>query len=154
MSHPVYIPDGYNQSGYIAAMPQQHGAVRFVYRPVLYAHHRRILDRYNTEQVEEKRIAIVLGLLDLHLVSWDVTDPKTGAKVALEAKSIHHLHPRVTEFMFWIVMGSRASDPDQDAEPTATPGHGLDVIDAILKDQPIAAAGEAHDAGNCSPVSS
>lgn len=123
----TYIPDGYVETGYIAARKKLHGHLRFQYRPVLIDERSLFLDEYQRLEVHRKNRRLA-EFLTARLTSWDWMRPspsKAGSQepVPLNATEtpdeiLRHMHPLMFDQLFGIIIGQEAGDDDPQA---ATP---------------------------------
>lgn len=112
-----YIPDGYTRPGYIEAIPGLHGALGFVFRPML-AHERSIVLESIEKAGRNKSDRLAASTIAHRIVSWDLKHPVSGGEIQVSEPEAIRLHPILLSRLFNIVLGNMASDinPDWDDE--------------------------------------
>jgi hypothetical protein len=105
-----YYHDGYTESGYIAAVPRLHGALRFAYRPALIEERSQLLDAAARLKAPLYDRHLAVFVAD-KLISWDLEDA-VGTEVPIAAESLLRTQPELFAKLHRIVLGARASDVD------------------------------------------
>ena len=140
------IEDGYTESGYIAAVPQLHPALRFRFRPLLTEERTAFLKSIaNTDRSQQDKKAT--ALVKDRLQEWDLCG-RDGAVVPLTADVIKRLKPRLFERLFGIVLGSDAPDEDPEANQEDRDQLSADKETAQQAGQPFQQIREARDQKN------
>jgi hypothetical protein len=110
-----FIPDdGYTEEGYIKAEPFIHGELRFRFRPRLVEEKSQILDQADAagrNGESDKFDQRVAKMLSLAVAEWSLKDSK-GGTVAISARTILQLKPRLNYKLYQIVMGMIPTDID------------------------------------------
>lgn len=124
-----YIHDGYTRSGYIAADPQRaHGAIRFVYRPMLVQNRDTIIAK-TRQLTDEGGTVLAARSIAGQLVSWDLKNEK-GEDVPIEYLHVLRVQPKLFNRMqAVIVLGTEGGDPDPEVKQ---PGPTTDSLEAAL----------------------
>ncbi len=130
-----YFHDGYTQSGFIAAVPRMHGALRFTYRPAL------VEER---SQLSEVARQLKPHLYDRHaaaftaqkIVSWSLVDAHEAA-VPVSGESLLRLQPDLFIKLHKIVSGWIPSDIDPAWPPPSRDRALDDELAAAVADRPI-----------------
>lgn len=107
----VFIPDGYEFSGYIAEEPGIHGALRFTYRPMadsdvtaLNAELEKATSRIEQQAARAKAIAE-------RIKAWEVVDP-SGKAVKPTAENLGRCPAVLFTKLASVVEGYRPNDKD------------------------------------------
>lgn len=140
----AFIPDGHNETAYIAGIEGLHPPVTFTYRPMRAAEG---IERYQSLlKAEPKfRASLVITTLSETLRSWDITDP-AGAAVIPTADNMAKLNQVVANTMAHIAMGVLESQ-----QPPAAPWSveaAQVAVTAAENGSTIGQARERVDAGN------
>lgn len=109
MKKPTYYPDGYTRRGRIKESADL-GEVNFTYRPML-PEERDPVREAMQKRPAEQAIKILEAAVAKHLVTWDVTHPKTGAEIVISYESVRHLPPQLLDQIYLIIAGTIPSDP-------------------------------------------
>lgn len=125
------IPDGYTESGYIAAVPGIHNAVKFSYRPMRHVDLAKLRERLAVGPLEGAKA--IYGVLRQHVTGWDLKDD-SGAVAGRSELDFAKLRPQLLDRLYAIVAGHVPSDQ----EPAAAPP--VDSVDALLQEHGEAAA--------------
>lgn len=104
-----YIADGYTEKGYIAAIPQLHGPVRFEYRVMLSDKIREVLHTWDLISAAERTRRIHTVMIK-QLVSWDLEEK--GKSLPIDGKTLSRLKRNIVERLFNIAMQLDVSDAE------------------------------------------
>lgn len=129
-----YIADGYTEKGYIAAILQMHGPVRFEYRVMLSDKIREVLHAWDLISAAERTRRIHTVIIK-QLVSWDLEEK--GKSLPIDGKTLSRLKRNIVERLFNIAMQLDVSDAEVKLDEE------LD-LDKLLDDTPA----EEKDAKN------
>jgi hypothetical protein len=105
-----FIPDGYEHTGYIKAVPGLYDEVRFNYRPMVDEDVQSLglsLSNLKGKEARTKESEAIAG----RIISWSVKDPK-GESVDPTAANIARLTPVLRATILNIIEGSHPNDPD------------------------------------------
>lgn len=136
-----FIPDGYQEVGYIAERKGIYSACRFEYRPMLHGERNRVMDAMRNGPKDGSKA--VYAAIEKHLVKWDQRNDK-DEPLAKTGINIARLRPEFTERLFNIITGYAASDDDPDAAPKVEP----DELESLLEGKPPGDAKLEADAKN------
>jgi hypothetical protein len=146
MDRANYFHDGYTQSGFVAAVPLMHGALRFSYRPALVEERSRLADSAAAlkSHLYDRQAAAYTAE---KIVRWDLTD-RAGNEVAVSAAALLRLQPGLFVKLHRIVLGWIPSDVDP-AWPEATrERHFEEETAAVLAGESIGETREGQDEKN------
>lgn len=117
---PVFIDDGYNRDGHVAAQPGLHGALTFRYRPALPEERFQYAltkDRDGDGKAYVRRMALLLAK---HLQEWDAARGPDQSPVPITAEALTRLHPNVLNGVLDQVLGYTAADARADEKNSPT----------------------------------
>lgn len=125
--HGNHIPhDGYNEDGYIDAVPRLFDVpLRFTFRPLLSEERAEHLDAIDKITSSAKREMACAAFIASRLCSWDHADD-AGEPIAINAVNVGRLKPTLSNKLYRIVMGIEPSDLD----PKWTDAAKAEEIDA------------------------
>ena len=148
MKLPTYYPDGYTRRGFIKARENDYGPLHFEYRPALPEERDEVMHVVRTKASGHAN-AVVRQLIAKQLVSWDVTNPKTGGAVEPTAESVRRLPPHMYDRLYFIIVGVQASDPDGEAEAGEDESEFVAaLLESEAKSRPIGDVQAENDAKN------
>lgn len=108
----LFIDDGYQKDGQVAAEPGLHGALAFRFRPALLEERLEFARDGTAGRAYAKKAA---ALLDKHVIDWEAKDGK-GQTVQKSADAFLRLHPNVFNKMVDQVLGYTAADQAEAAK--------------------------------------
>ena len=141
-----YIPDGYDEPGYIKENPGLHGELRFRFRPMLRAD-RIVIVTAAANLPPEKRGANAAKAIKARLILWDLKD-KDGKPQEITEENILRLKPALFDRLEDIVYGYSASDPDPQWTADQKQADTEAALNAALEGTTYRSEPEAVDQGN------
>ena len=141
-----YIPDGYDELGYIRPVPRIHLGLRFRFRPLLVEERSRLVEaagKMRGDAYDRKCAAELAG----KLLEWDLRDGADEA-VPLTPANLLRLKPQLFQRLFAIVLGSEAGDLDSHGDEHQEQRIVEHQFAAALSDRPIGEVREEDDEGN------
>ncbi len=142
-----YFHDGYTQSGFIAAVPLVHGALRFTYRPALLEERSQLSDA--ARQLRSHLYDRHAAAFTAHkIVDWDLADCR-GRAVPVSAEALLRLQPDLFARLHKIVTGWTASDVDPAWSRQTKDREIEDQLEAALTGHPVGEVREERDEKNC-----
>lgn len=128
----AYIPDGYTESAYIAAVDRLHEAVEFKYRPVLPEAVRALMHGFFSKPAEAQG-KIVDQTLIRQLDSWDLKDHE-GNDLDISVEVLSRIKKPLKDRLFNIITCYETDDTKGGETPQGDSGE-LD-FDKLLKGEP------------------
>ncbi len=106
-----FMPDGFEQDGYIEGVALLFNPMRFRFRPI--NSRRRVANARTARQItdQEKREEFYLKCLAARIKEWDIVDDD-GSPVPITGENCGDLQGELLGRLHAIVSGTRASDPD------------------------------------------
>ncbi|TWT34691.1 hypothetical protein [Blastopirellula retiformator] len=98
-----FIDDGYFETGHIAAQTGLHGALDFVYRPMIHADKEAYYELAKRPDVSPT--TAIVTFVTRHLHEWSLAR-------SIEAAQVERLRPQLLEKLLHIVMGDLASEQE------------------------------------------
>jgi hypothetical protein len=140
------ISDGYTESGYIAAVPRLHPAVRFKYRPLTHEQKTIVIDQIQKKSPAQKSRVIAEQVVK-NVSDWDVAGAD-GKPIEITLANVQRLRPALLDGLYNVVSGWAASDPDPDASEADAAREGDAEYTAMMGGESIGEAKEKADRKN------
>jgi hypothetical protein len=141
-----YIPDGYDEPGYIKENPGLHGEFRFRFRPML-VQERTINFNAADKLPPEQQDLHTAKCVRARLISWEHKD-QDGNAVPISETTILRLKPALFHRLSSIVYGMSAGDPDPQWRPADADAHSQAIINAAIEGTDYRSERELADAKN------
>jgi hypothetical protein len=149
MLNNISTQDGYTEDGYLSEVPGIHEALRFTYRPML-LEERDVIDGRRGQIDAFSFAQLCVKHIKMRLRTWDNKGAPDADGVRqvlpLTEENVRTLRPHLSDKLYLIVTGSRASD--QDPEKPQPIASGEAELQRILSGESPAQTREGTDAKN------
>jgi hypothetical protein len=141
-----FIPDGYEEQGYIAERPRMFPALRFVYRPMI-AEDRDVIITQSGRKPPAEYHKVLRAAMVSRMKEWNATDDK-GQPLPISSTTLRNLRPRLFDRLYSIVSGDEPSDIDPASTPTQQNEAADAALEAAISGKPAPQAKQEADAKN------
>lgn len=141
----AFIPDGYQETAYLAGVEGLHPPVTFQYRPMTARAGIELFQVYQKGGPAEKAEAVLRAIEQVQ--AWDLEDA-AGGPVACTREAKGRLTQTVANSMAMIVMGVGVSDRPPGQTPAEDMERSAQATNSLLRGTLVAEQRELNDAGN------
>ncbi len=141
-----FIPDGWTDSGTIAAWPRLYPAVKITWRPMLTTEIAEHFDRAAELKAPQAR-QLIAATLTNRLKSWDLKDEK-GQVLPIKADVLLKVKDQLFQRLWLVVMGREPPDEREGATPAEQQDELADVLKAAETGRSVEDVRQERQRGN------